>query len=89
MIVETQRILQATDLELLRDREQAEQFRRTHKLPNGRFEQKGDHKETHFDRFWATAYAVYGIREGRRGESAYARHGLSVVGGEDRRWRTA
>lgn len=86
-VTELKKMLEDGVVELLPDKEQAEQFRRTHKNPNGKYEQKGSRKETHFDRFWATAYAAYGVREQRGAASAYSRHGLSVVGGESRgRW---
>lgn len=81
MIVETKRMLEGDDIQLLPDKEQAMQFHRTRRNPvTNRYEQKGDRKETHFDRFWATAYAGYGIREHGRGRSAYSRHGLAIVG---------
>ena len=51
--------------------------------------QPGSKKKTHYDRAWVVAYAVYGIRNGRR-ESVYEKRGLIIVGGDhetDRRGR--
>lgn len=84
MIVETKRALEADEVELMSDREQFQEFRHTKKGPDGKFVQLGSDKRAHFDRFWATVYAVYGIGESRKMHSAYRRHGLVVIGGEER-----
>lgn len=84
MTTELKRMLEAAELELIADREQALQFKKTKRASTGRYEQAGGRKHTHFDRFWATAYAAYGVREMGASGSAYSRRGLTVVGGESR-----
>jgi phage FluMu gp28-like protein len=78
MITDLKRALEAEELRLMPDREQATQFHRTKKRA-GKFVQAGSTKRSHFDRFWATAYAQYGISSGGALESAYSRHGLRVI----------
>jgi phage FluMu gp28-like protein len=84
MIVELQRMLEGAEIEILPDVEQKKQFTRTRKSRSykGKFEQAGSRRQTHFDKFWATCYASYGVRASGRGLSAYSRKGLTVLGGE-------
>lgn len=82
MVTETKRQLEAAEMELMPDVEQMKQFTRTKKDEQGRFVQRGGNKRDHYDRFWASVYAAYGIGESRKGISPYSRHGLVVIGGE-------
>lgn len=79
MVTEIKRALEASELQLVQDREQAMQFRRTRKLPNGTVDQPGTSRRTHYDRFWATVYAWYGATAGRGLESAYSHKQLFVI----------
>lgn len=79
MALELKRLLEAGDLELLPDKEQTLQLRRT-RIVNGKIEQSGSKKKTHYDRMWTVTYAAYGIRNSSS-RSIYERRGLLVVGG--------
>jgi phage FluMu gp28-like protein len=87
MITETKRALESEELKLMLDREQFQQFRRTKKAPGGVFVQSGATKRDHFDRFWSTCYAQYGIALSKHFDSAYRRHGLAIVSGGTSRFR--
>lgn len=80
MTVELKRALEAGELQLAADREQALQLRRTRLLAGGRLDQPGSKRATHYDRYWSLAYAWYAVRNAKR-ESIYERRGLIVVGG--------
>lgn len=88
MAIETKRRLENGTLQLLPDKEQMLQFRRTELVTGGRVEQPGNNKKTHYDRFWATVYAVYGVNEGSP-LSVYNRRGLTVISAGPRRNREA
>jgi phage FluMu gp28-like protein len=84
MVTETKRQLEADELQLLPDREQAKQFRRVKRKPNGDYElpnvnDKRD--DTHYDQFKATVYLSYLLAEYGRLDSVYNHRGLTVVGG--------
>lgn len=79
MATELKRQLEANELQLLNEREQTKQFRGTKKANDGKIIQGGSKTKTHYDRFWATAYAAYGISALRRVRSPYADHSLRVV----------
>jgi len=81
MVTELKRALEARELELLPDKERALQMRRTVRKPNGDYDQPGSNKDTHYDLFWATAYAQYLIAEYGRLDSVYNHRSLAVVGG--------
>lgn len=80
MATELKRQLEAAELELMRDLEQAKQFSRTRRDAQGRIVQSGSDKRAHYDRFWATAYAAYGIQRLAKARNAYRNHGLIVIG---------
>jgi len=77
-VTEFKRAMEAAEVEISTDREQALQFRRTKLLSGGKVEQRGSKKKTHYDRAWATMYAWYATRVGRR-RSVYERRGLRVL----------
>lgn len=77
-VTEFKRALEAGEVELGSDREQTLQFRRTKILSAGKVEQRGSKKKTHYDKAWATMYAWYGTRVGRR-RSVYERRALRVL----------
>lgn len=82
LVTELKRALEADEIQLAPDREQAEQFKRT-KLPGGHIvEQKGSRRKVHFDRFWATTYAWYGTTAAQAVRSVYASRELIVIGGD-------
>jgi len=75
--------MEAGELMLLGEREQAKQLKAT-KLKTGHtVEQPGSRRKTHYDRFWALAYSWWGVRalRGSTG-SPYNRRGLLVAGGK-------
>jgi phage FluMu gp28-like protein len=88
MVTELKRGLEARELELCVDREQAQQFRRTRIKQGGAIEQPGSARETHYDRFWAMTYAWYGATADQRSDSIYNSKKLVVLGmaGDQRRW---
>jgi phage FluMu gp28-like protein len=88
MALEVKRRLENGTLQLMADKEQMLQFRRTELMTGGRVEQPGSHKKTHYDRFWATVYAVYGLNEGSP-LSIYNRKNLTVISAGPRRGREA
>lgn len=79
MTTELKRQLEANEMFLLNDRDQTKQFRQTKRGPDGKVLQGGSKTRTHYDRYWATAYAAYGISALRRVRSPYADHGLRVI----------
>lgn len=79
LATELKRQLESNEMQLLNDRQQTQQFRQTKKAPDGKLMQGGSKTKTHYDRFWATAYAAYGISALRRVRSPYADHGLRTV----------
>lgn len=81
MITECKRALEAGELWLCQDRDQALQFRRT-RLVGGKVEQPGSHKRTHYDRLWAAVYAWYGVAATQGRHSFYADRELIVIGGD-------
>jgi phage FluMu gp28-like protein len=80
MVQELRRGMEAGELFLGADREQTLQFRRTRRLAGGRIEQPGTRKKVHYDRFWAVAYAWFGVAHLAPVRSTYEDHGLLVVG---------
>ena len=79
MVTELKRAMESRELEILPNVEQMKQFRRTKRKADGKIDQPGTMKRSHYDRFWATAYAAYGIAAGRRTRSPYEDHSLLVV----------
>ena len=79
MVTEAKRALENGEWELMPDRVQFQQFRRTKRDPAGRINQPGTRKKTHYDRFWAAIYAWYGVQAMKARTSPYSDHGLIVV----------
>lgn len=67
------------------DRELARQFRNTSLKADGRVEQPGSKRTTHYDRFWSGMYAWYASHAGRGLLSVYGHRGLLVVGSKGAR----
>lgn len=82
MTTELKRALEAGELQIALDREQSLQLRRTRLAAGSKVEQPGSKRATHYDRFWALAYAWYAVRNAKR-ESVYERRGLIVIGGHN------
>jgi phage FluMu gp28-like protein len=80
MVTRCKLALEEATIRILSDREQSLQFRRTTKTKEGRVEQPGSRRRTHYDRFWTVAYATWGITSGAR-HSGYHERGLIVIGG--------
>ena len=78
MITDMKRAMEAGEFWLMQDKEQFQQFVRTRKQ-SGNYVQAGATRRSHFDRFWACAYAQWGIAASRSLESAYSRRGLVVI----------
>lgn len=74
------RALEASELELLPDRELLMQLQRSRITSEGKVEQPGSKRKTHYDRFWALAYGWFGAADQSR-ESVYESRGLQVIGG--------
>lgn len=81
MVTEIKRGLEANELQLCMDREQANQFRKTRKRPNGQVDQPGTSRRSHYDRFWSTTYAWYGASSGNSVQSVYNTKKLIIIGG--------
>lgn len=81
LVTEVKRVLEAGEVEIAPDKDQAIQLRRT-RIINGTVDQPGSKKKTHYDKFWSLAYAIYGIRNSQR-ESVYEKRGLLIVGGKN------
>lgn len=77
-VTEVRRALEAGELRLAPDRQQALEFRRTRRV-EGRVDQPGKKRRSHYDRFWATAYAWYAVRASAARTSVYDRRGLRVL----------
>ena len=58
----------------------AKQLRNTRLLADGRIEQPGSKRTTHYDRFWSLAYAWYATLAGRGMRSVYGSKRLIVIG---------
>jgi phage FluMu gp28-like protein len=80
LVIETKKGLESSKLQLVPDKQQFEQFRRS-KLVGGIVEQPGTRSgRVHYDRFWAACYGWYVARLGPR-RSIYNTRDLIVVGG--------
>lgn len=79
MVTEVKRQMEDGEFEILHDKEQIKQFRRTKRTPQGKISQGGTQKRSHYDRMWSSAYAAYGIAVTRKKRSPFADHGLVVV----------
>lgn len=79
MVTELKRQMESSEIELMPDKEQFKQFRRTKRKADGKIEQGGTKARTHFDRFWASCYASYAINVLRGKRNPYQDHDLIVV----------
>jgi phage FluMu gp28-like protein len=80
LVQELRRGMEAEELLLGANKEQMEQFRRTRREPGGKIIQPGTRKKVHYDRFWAVAYAWFGVAHLAPVRSVYEDRGLIVVG---------
>lgn len=80
MILDFKYSVEKAEFTLLADRLGAREMQRTRRI-DGKYVQPGSKRGSHYDRFWARAYLVQGIRAGARRHSPYSNRHLTVVGG--------
>lgn len=80
LVREVQRMMETSEVTIPQDRELMRQLRST-QVTDKTVVQPGDKRRTHYDRFWAFAYACYATHAKGHRVSVYARRGLMTVGG--------